>query len=70
MLEVDTDMNLEGEFQYGDPDKALSPQLLSDFVGQNEVRANLSVFIEAAKNRQNAMDHALFLARPDWGKLL
>ena len=45
MSEVDTGMNLEGEFQSGDPDKALRPQLLSDFVGQNEVRANLSVFI-------------------------
>ena len=68
MSEVDTDMNLEGEFQSGDPDKALRPQLLSDFVGQNEVRSNLSVFIEAAKNRQNAMDHALFFGPPGLGK--
>ena len=68
MSEVNTDMNLEGEFQSGDPDKALRPQLLSDFVGQNEVRANLSVFIEAAKNRQNAMDHALFFGPPGLGK--
>ena len=68
MSEVDTDMNLEGEFESGDPDKALRPQLLSDFVGQNEVRANLSVFIEAAKNRQNAMDHALFFGPPGLGK--
>ena len=68
MPEVDTDMNLEGEFQSGDPDKALRPQLLSDFVGQNEVRSNLSVFIEAAKNRQSAMDHALFFGPPGLGK--
>ena len=68
MSEVNTDMNLEGEFQSGDPDKALRPQLLSDFVGQNEVRSNLSVFIEAAKNRQNAMDHALFFGPPGLGK--
>ena len=68
MSEVDTDMNLEGEFQSGDPDKALRPQLLSDFVGQNEVRSNLSVFIEAAKNRKNAMDHALFFGPPGLGK--
>ena len=68
MSEVDKGMNLEGEFQSGDPDKALRPQLLSDFVGQNEVRANLSVFIEAAKNRQNAMDHALFFGPPGLGK--
>ena len=68
MPEVDTDMNLEGKFQSGDPDKALRPQLLSDFVGQNEVRANLSVFIEAAKNRQSAMDHALFFGPPGLGK--
>ena len=68
MSEVNTDMNLEGEFQSGDPDRALRPQLLSDFVGQNEVRSNLSVFIEAAKNRQNAMDHALFFGPPGLGK--
>ena len=68
MPEVDTDMNLEVEFQSGDPDKALRPQLLSDFVGQNEVRSNLSVFIEAAKNRQSAMDHALFFGPPGLGK--
>ena len=68
MSEVDTDMNLEGAFQSGDPDKALRPKLLSDFVGQNEVRSNLSVFIEAAKNRQNAMDHTLFFGPPGLGK--
>ncbi len=68
MPEVDTDMNLEGAFQSGDPDKALRPKLLSDFVGQNEVRSNLSVFIEAAKNRQNAMDHTLFFGPPGLGK--
>ena len=68
MSEVDTDMNLEGAFQSGDPDKALRPKLLSDFVGQNEVRSNLSVFIEAAKNRQNAIDHTLFFGPPGLGK--
>ena len=68
MSEVDTDMNLEGAFQSGDPDKALRPKLLSDFVGQNEVRSNLSVFIEAANNRQNAMDHTLFFGPPGLGK--
>jgi Holliday junction DNA helicase RuvB len=53
------------------PDSALRPQLLSEFVGQQQARANLSIFIEAARKRGEALDHVLFvgppgLARPRW----
>ncbi|WP_343116031.1 Holliday junction branch migration DNA helicase RuvB [Ostreiculturibacter nitratireducens] len=51
-----------------DADRALRPQLLSDFVGQEEARANLRVFIESARRRGEAMDHTLFHGPPGLGK--
>ncbi|MCB1339082.1 MAG: Holliday junction branch migration DNA helicase RuvB [Maritimibacter sp.] len=49
-------------------DRALRPQLLADFIGQAEARANLRVFIESARTRGEAMDHALFHGPPGLGK--
>src|SRR5436305_1365076 len=49
-------------------DTALRPQLLSEFVGQQQARANLSVFIEAARKRGEALDHVLFVGPPGLGK--
>jgi Holliday junction DNA helicase RuvB len=49
-------------------DTALRPQLLSEFVGQAQARANLSVFIEAARKRGEALDHVLFVGPPGLGK--
>ena len=49
-------------------DTALRPQLLSEFVGQAQARANLSVFIEAARTRGEALDHTLFVGPPGLGK--
>ncbi len=51
-----------------DADVSLRPQLLDDFVGQQAVRANLKVFIEAAKSRGEALDHVLFVGPPGLGK--
>ena len=51
-----------------DADRALRPQVLGDFVGQAEARANLRVFIESAKMRGQAMDHTLFHGPPGLGK--
>src|SRR5471032_2444040 len=50
------------------PDTALRPQLLSEFVGQAQARANLSIFIEAARKRGEALDHVLFVGPPGLGK--
>ena len=49
-------------------DRALRPQMLSEFVGQADARANLRVFIESAKMRGKAMDHTLFFGPPGLGK--
>ena len=52
----------------GDEDNTLRPQRLEDFVGQAAARANLKVFIEAAKARGEALDHVLFVGPPGLGK--
>ncbi len=49
-------------------DTSLRPQKLSEFIGQQQARANLSVFIEAAKGRGEALDHVLFAGPPGLGK--
>jgi Holliday junction DNA helicase RuvB len=47
---------------------SIRPRSLADFVGQASVRANLSVFIEAARTRREALDHVLFAGPPGLGK--
>jgi Holliday junction DNA helicase RuvB len=49
-------------------DTHLRPQLLKEFVGQTKVKQNLHVFIEAAKGRNEALDHVLFAGPPGLGK--
>ncbi len=51
-----------------DADRALRPQVLEEFVGQQEARANLRVFIDSARMRGQAMDHTLFHGPPGLGK--
>ncbi|MFT0859119.1 Holliday junction branch migration DNA helicase RuvB [Ancylobacter sp. G4_0304] len=47
---------------------SLRPQNLVEFVGQEQARANLDVFIKAAKARGEALDHVLFVGPPGLGK--
>jgi holliday junction DNA helicase RuvB len=49
-------------------DKALRPQTLAEFVGQEQAKGNLSVFIAAAKQRGEALDHVLLFGPPGLGK--
>jgi holliday junction DNA helicase RuvB len=51
-----------------DVDAAMRPKTLADFVGQQKGRENLSVFIEAAKKRGDALDHVLLAGPPGLGK--
>jgi Holliday junction DNA helicase RuvB len=62
------DPTLRPEPQPEDHDRALRPQTLDAFIGQKEARANLSVFIESARRRGEAMDHTLFHGPPGLGK--
>lgn len=47
---------------------SLRPLVLDDFIGQEQVRANLRVFVQAARAREEAMDHVLFAGPPGLGK--
>jgi Holliday junction DNA helicase RuvB len=47
---------------------SLRPQRLSEFIGQEQARKNLGVFIAAARGRQEALDHVLFVGPPGLGK--
>jgi len=49
-------------------DRALRPQTLAEFVGQEQAKGNLKVFIDAARNRGEALDHVLLFGPPGLGK--
>lgn len=49
-------------------DTTLRPEKFSDFVGQDSIKENLSVFVEAARKRNEALDHILFCGPPGLGK--
>jgi Holliday junction DNA helicase RuvB len=49
-------------------ERALRPERLADFVGQRAVCSNLAVFIQAARQRREALDHVLFSGPPGLGK--
>ncbi|AAS96728.1 Holliday junction branch migration DNA helicase RuvB [Nitratidesulfovibrio vulgaris] len=49
-------------------DESVRPRLLDDFIGQDELRANMRVYLDAARERGQAMDHVLFYGNPGLGK--
>lgn len=49
-------------------EKNLRPQTLDDYIGQSKTKDNLKVYIEAAKQRNEALDHVLFFGPPGLGK--
>lgn len=56
---TDEDMKIES---------GLRPESLRDYIGQDKVKKNLKVYIEAAKERKDALDHVLFYGPPGLGK--
>ena len=59
---MEEDIRIEG---------SLRPQCLDDYIGQEKAKKNLKIYIEAAKQRNDALDHVLFygprdLERPHW----
>ena len=56
---------MEGEQAF---DNSLRPRSLEEFVGQDKIVSNLKVFIQAARERQEALDHVLFYGPPGLGK--
>ena len=49
-------------------DSGLRPRLLNEYIGQEKVKNTLKIFIEAAKQRQDSLDHVLFYGPPGLGK--
>ncbi|MDR0816486.1 MAG: Holliday junction branch migration DNA helicase RuvB [Desulfovibrio sp.] len=49
-------------------DESIRPRSLNDFIGQDELRANLRVYLDAARERGKALDHTLFYGNPGLGK--
>lgn len=56
---TEEDIKLEG---------SLRPQTLDDYIGQSKIKENLKVYITAAKQRGDALDHVLFYGPPGLGK--
>ena len=53
---------------FDEQDNKLRPKMLKDFLGQESIKGNLSTFIEAAKQRQDPLDHLLLIGPPGLGK--
>ena len=51
-----------------DGDLSLRPHTLEEYIGQDTVKENLKIFIEAAKKRQDSLDHVLLYGPPGLGK--
>ena len=49
-------------------DRAIRPKMLSDYTGQDHVRAQMEIFIQAARKRNDALDHLLIFGPPGLGK--
>ncbi|HMB32140.1 MAG TPA: Holliday junction branch migration DNA helicase RuvB [Desulfohalobiaceae bacterium] len=49
-------------------DVQIRPSYLDDFIGQNDLRSNLNVFLQSARGRNQAMDHTLLYGHPGLGK--
>ncbi|WP_404404085.1 Holliday junction branch migration DNA helicase RuvB [Jeotgalibacillus malaysiensis] len=49
-------------------EQSIRPQLLETYIGQDQVKKNLAIYIEAAKNRQETLDHVLLYGPPGLGK--
>ena len=56
------------EVMGNDSELSLRPKTLSDYIGQKKVKENMKIFIEAAKKRNESLDHCLFYGPPGLGK--
>ncbi len=67
---IDADRLLEPDSQSGETqqDRALRPKLLADYIGQRDVHDQMAIFIDAARNRGEALDHTLVFGPPGLGK--
>ena len=62
-----TNLEIQNEQEIGF-EATLRPQTLSEYIGQNKVKNNMKIYIEAAKKRKEPLDHCLFYGPPGLGK--
>ena len=70
MIFDDNERFVTGDFLQEDADieVGLRPRQLEEYVGQEQVKGNLSIFINAAKDRREPLDHVLLYGPPGLGK--
>ena len=75
MFDTENEMDFENRMvdpEYtptdGEVDNPLRPKTLGDYIGQDKVKENLAVYIEAAKRRKEPLDHVLLYGPPGLGK--
>ena len=73
--DMDEELDLEDQIlsaspikEHHDSDNSLRPKFLSDYIGQEKAKGNLKVFIDAAKKRNDPLDHVLLYGPPGLGK--
>ncbi|HPT66195.1 MAG TPA: Holliday junction branch migration DNA helicase RuvB [Candidatus Woesebacteria bacterium] len=65
---TDKNLNPKAEVNEKVVEKSLRPQKLNEFIGQEKLKEQLKIFLEAAKTRGEALDHILFYGPPGLGK--
>ena len=61
-------MNTGYTAEDSDVEASLRPKKLDDYIGQEKVKENLKIYIEAAKKRKESLDHVLLYGPPGLGK--
>ena len=65
---MDEDRVISAEIQSNDVELSLRPRVLGEYIGQTKVKENLKIFIDAAKLRDESLDHCLLYGPPGLGK--
>lgn len=65
---MNEDSILQSSLQSEDWDSALRPKSLGEYIGQEKIRSNLSIYIQAARKRSESLDHTLLYGPPGLGK--
>lgn len=68
MIDSDRLISAAERNEEGAIERAVRPKRLAEYIGQNELKAQLSIFIEAALGRQESLDHVLLFGPPGLGK--
>ncbi|MGQ8366771.1 Holliday junction branch migration DNA helicase RuvB [Glaciecola sp. 1036] len=68
MIEADRLIAADASSEDEQIDRAIRPKLLADYAGQDHVCQQMEIFIQAARNRQDALDHLLIFGPPGLGK--